>query len=108
MATYLPEFAANGKAGGDGAPAADPHLGLRRLAAAVEQLARPRPRGSRPSCDAADQPAPGTTYLYSDLNLITLGVLVERLTGEPLDQVVHDRITGPLGMSDTGYNPDRR
>src|SRR5690606_20843864 len=28
---------------------------------------------------------PGTVYEYSDLNLIALGVLAERLTGEPLD-----------------------
>ncbi|MGN6753125.1 MAG: serine hydrolase domain-containing protein [Intrasporangium sp.] len=48
---------------------------------------------------------PGTTYRYSDLNLITLGVLVEQLRGEALDVVVHDRITAPLGMRDAGYNP---
>jgi hypothetical protein len=55
-----------------------------------------------------DQPLahpPGSSYLYSDLNMITLGVLVERLRGEPLDVVVHERLTEPLGMSDTGYNP---
>ncbi len=50
----------------------------------------------------------GSTYLYSDLNLITLGVMVERLRGAPLDSVVHDRITAPLGMADTGYNPTDR
>ncbi|GAA3557164.1 serine hydrolase domain-containing protein [Amycolatopsis ultiminotia] len=49
--------------------------------------------------------APGSTYLYSDLNMLTLGFVVEKLTGQPLDQVVHDRITTPLGMADTGYNP---
>jgi CubicO group peptidase (beta-lactamase class C family) len=48
---------------------------------------------------------PGTTYLYSDINLLTLGFIVEKLTGKPLDEVVHDRITAPLGMVDTGYNP---
>jgi CubicO group peptidase (beta-lactamase class C family) len=48
---------------------------------------------------------PGTTYLYSDINLLTLGFIVEKLTGNPLDKVVHDRITAPLGMVDTGYNP---
>ncbi|MFC7487157.1 serine hydrolase [Knoellia sp. CPCC 206453] len=47
----------------------------------------------------------GTVYLYSDLNLITLGVLVERLRGQSLDEVVGARLTGPLGMKDTGYNP---
>ncbi|MEQ0559028.1 serine hydrolase [Amycolatopsis sp. NEAU-NG30] len=48
---------------------------------------------------------PGTTYLYSDINLLTLGFIVEKLTGQSLDKVVHDRITAPLGMVDTGYNP---
>lgn len=49
---------------------------------------------------------PGTVYEYSDLNLIALGVLAERLTGSPLDRLVETGITGPLGMTDTGYNPD--
>jgi serine-type D-Ala-D-Ala carboxypeptidase len=48
---------------------------------------------------------PGTTYTYSDLNLITLGVLVERLTGQRLDEFVKENITEPLGMKDTMYNP---
>ncbi|MGW4060312.1 serine hydrolase [Amycolatopsis sp. NPDC004747] len=48
---------------------------------------------------------PGTTYLYSDINLLTLGFIVEKLTGQSLDKVVHNRITAPLGMADTGYNP---
>ena len=48
---------------------------------------------------------PGTQYLYSDINLLTLGFIVEKLTGSPLDAVVHDRIAAPLGMADTGYNP---
>ncbi len=55
-----------------------------------------------------DQPpdrSPGTRYLYSDLNLIALGVLVERLRGVSLDEVVRERVTGALGMTDTGYNP---
>ncbi len=46
-----------------------------------------------------------STYLYSDLNLITLGVMVEKLRGASLDAVVRDRITAPLGMRDTGYTP---
>lgn len=31
---------------------------------------------------------PGTNYKYSDLNMITLGVLVERLTGQRLDEYI--------------------
>jgi CubicO group peptidase (beta-lactamase class C family) len=49
--------------------------------------------------------APGTTYTYSDLNMITLGVLVERLSGTRQDEFVKKHITGPLGMKDTMYNP---
>ncbi|NKQ59102.1 serine hydrolase [Amycolatopsis sp. K13G38] len=48
---------------------------------------------------------PGSTYVYSDINLMALGFLVERVAGEPLDAVVRDRITAPLGMTDTGFNP---
>ncbi|MFW6597183.1 serine hydrolase [Propionibacteriaceae bacterium Y2011] len=48
---------------------------------------------------------PGSTYLYSDLNLITLGVLCEHVSGRTLDQLVADGITSPLRMRDTGYNP---
>ncbi|TDO93298.1 serine hydrolase domain-containing protein [Enemella evansiae] len=52
---------------------------------------------------------PDTVYRYSDLNLIALGVMVERLTGQGLDTAVAERITRPLGMTDTGYNPtDKR
>ncbi|MFW6693208.1 serine hydrolase [Streptomyces sp. MAR4 CNX-425] len=48
---------------------------------------------------------PGTAYLYSDLNLITLQLVLEKITGKPLDRLLADDITGPLGMTDTRYNP---
>ena len=50
----------------------------------------------------------GSRYLYSDLNLITLGALVAKVSGKPLDVLVADGITRPLGMRDTGYNPTDR
>ena len=50
----------------------------------------------------------GSRYLYSDLNLITLGALVSTVSGETLDQLVADGITRPLRMRDTGYNPTDR
>ncbi|WP_199443986.1 serine hydrolase domain-containing protein [Umezawaea beigongshangensis] len=55
--------------------------------------------------EVAPQATPGTTYVYSDLNLITLGVLVQRVSGSPLDVLVRDGITAPLNLTDTGYNP---
>ncbi|WP_374200861.1 serine hydrolase [Streptomyces bambusae] len=51
------------------------------------------------------QDVPGTVYRYSDLNLITLQLLLERITGHTLDALLHDEITAPLGMHRTRYNP---
>ncbi|WP_077624636.1 serine hydrolase [Sediminibacillus massiliensis] len=48
---------------------------------------------------------PGEKYTYSDLNMITLGALVERLSGQRLDEFVKENITSPLKMTDTMYNP---
>lgn len=48
---------------------------------------------------------PGSTYLYSDLNLISLQLVLEKITGRRLDTLLHDEITGPLGMRRTRYNP---
>jgi len=56
----------------------------------------------------SDKPlaTPGTAYIYSDLNLIALQFVLEKVTGQPLDALVRDGITRPLGMTDTGYNPN--
>ncbi|WP_329418196.1 serine hydrolase [Streptomyces sp. NBC_01268] len=48
---------------------------------------------------------PGTVYLYSDLNLITLQLILEAITGRPLDALLHTEITAPLGMHRTRFNP---
>ncbi|MFF3753704.1 serine hydrolase [Streptomyces sp. NPDC002018] len=48
---------------------------------------------------------PGTVYLYSDLNLISLQLILERITGQPLDVLLRTEITAPLGMHRTRYNP---
>ncbi|MFC7392870.1 serine hydrolase domain-containing protein [Scopulibacillus cellulosilyticus] len=48
---------------------------------------------------------PGSTYTYSDLNMMTLEALIEKLSGERLDEFVKKHVTAPLGMKDTMYNP---
>ncbi|MFS0920928.1 serine hydrolase domain-containing protein [Brevibacillus sp. 179-C 1.1 NHS] len=50
---------------------------------------------------------PGTQVVYSDLGMIWLGLLIERMTGERLDQFVDRRIFTPLGMKKTVYRPNR-
>jgi CubicO group peptidase (beta-lactamase class C family) len=49
---------------------------------------------------------PGVRYEYSCVGYLVTGLLLERVLGTPLPQLVADRITGPLGMADTGYRPD--
>ena len=49
--------------------------------------------------------AAGTAYLYSDLNLISLQLVLEAVTGRPLDTLLREEITAPLGMDRTRYNP---
>jgi len=51
------------------------------------------------------QNPPGTEYLYSDVDYITLGVLIERISGQRQDEFVRESITAPLQMEDTMYNP---
>jgi CubicO group peptidase (beta-lactamase class C family) len=46
---------------------------------------------------------PGTTFHYS-LSTDVLGLLVERVTGQRLDRVFKERLTGPLGMHDTAWS----
>ncbi|MGV9555264.1 serine hydrolase domain-containing protein [Streptomyces sp. NPDC003401] len=44
-------------------------------------------------------------YVYSDVNMLLLQQLLERLTGRALDVLVRDGITRPLGMASTGFGP---
>ncbi len=48
---------------------------------------------------------PGTHYLYSDLGMILLGEIVERISGYRLDEYVERYIYKPLGMDKTQFNP---
>ena len=48
---------------------------------------------------------PGDSTIYSDLGMITLGKVVEQITGKPLDQFVQEEFYLPLGMAHTMFNP---
>lgn len=47
----------------------------------------------------------GRDVVYSDLNFMLLGFLVEKLTGCPLDVFTRKNIYQPLKMDHTGFNP---
>ncbi|HEU4697768.1 MAG TPA: serine hydrolase domain-containing protein [Gemmatimonadales bacterium] len=46
---------------------------------------------------------PGDSALYSDLNAILLGLVLEQVTALPLDTIVAREVTRPLGMRDTRF-----
>ena len=48
---------------------------------------------------------PGQCYIYSDLGAMTLGFMVERVTGQGLDVFLHERVFAPLGMVNTFFKP---
>jgi CubicO group peptidase (beta-lactamase class C family) len=45
---------------------------------------------------------PGEAFVYG-YNTDILGCVVEKASGMPLDQFIRTRITGPLGLKDTGF-----
>lgn len=47
----------------------------------------------------------GRERRYSDLGFMTLGYLVERVTGEPLDRYLARSVYAPLGLAHTGFVP---
>ena len=52
---------------------------------------------------------PGAQFFYS-ISTDVLGLLLERVAGQPLDRLIAERLTGPLGMVDTVWwvDPARR
>lgn len=55
--------------------------------------------------------APGTDFAYCNTNTVLLGLVVEKVTGLPLNTYLQQRIIGPLGMAQTalpndGFLPD--
>jgi len=103
-ARYVPEFAANEK----------DQITLRHLLTHTSGL-RPIPRlpeqwsGAeavlKSIYDDTLVAAPGARFLYSDCNFILLAEIVRRVSGSPLDEYTAANIFGPLGMSNTRFNP---
>src|SRR5262249_46818027 len=56
-------------------------------------------------CQLEPAAAPGARFLYSDVNFILLGELVERLGGASLDAFAAEHVFTPLGLTETGFRP---
>ncbi len=48
---------------------------------------------------------PGRRFVYSDINYFLLADVVARVSGQPFDAFVRDRLFRPLGMRDTMFKP---
>ena len=53
--------------------------------------------------DAALATEPGATYRYNNFGFATLGMVVGKVSGKPLRDLVRERVFDPLGMSATHY-----
>ncbi|MEU8968751.1 serine hydrolase domain-containing protein [Streptomyces monashensis] len=99
---YLPDFHA----------AADHGITVRQLLTHTSGLRPELPLYDCPDDTArrallrAEAPtsAPGT-HVYSDLNMLLLQSVLERITGRTLNVLIEDGITRPLGMTATRFGP---
>lgn len=51
--------------------------------------------------------APGQKYLYSDLGMIVLQKVIEKITKQPLDRYLKSELYDKLGMKNTFFNPPK-
>ncbi len=103
---YLPEFGENGK----------PDITVRQLMVHYSGLAPDldltQPwQGKETAYQMAFQEKPenppGARFVYSDINFIMLGALVERVAGMPLNEYAEQTIFKPLKMMHTQFLPPR-
>ncbi|WP_326734235.1 serine hydrolase [Streptomyces sp. NBC_01022] len=103
VASYLPDFAGGGKQ----------DITIRQLLTHTSGFRSWIPLYKAPTREGKldllwnEVPAspPGAAYLYSDLNLISLQLVLEKITGRAQDVLLREQITAPLGMQRTRYNP---
>lgn len=46
---------------------------------------------------------PGTAYQYSNSNYVLLGLVLEAVRGKPIQEVLHDDVIAPLGLTETAW-----
>ena len=104
VSRYIPEFAQNGK----------DEVTIRQLLTHYSGL--PATLEMRPSWTGLEEGyrhantvklvnPPGSTFVYSDVDFIVLGELVQKVSGVPLDQYAKTFIFEPLGMKTTQFLP---
>jgi uncharacterized protein YbbC (DUF1343 family)/CubicO group peptidase (beta-lactamase class C family) len=104
VAKYLPEFGQNGKE----------DITLRQLLTHYSGLEpdldlkavwEGKQTGYGMAFAETPEDAPGSRFSYSDINFLVLGALVERVSGETLDDYARRHIFVPLKMTHTRFLP---
>ena len=104
LAKYLPEFAQNGKE----------DITLRQIMTHYSGLApdldlttpwEGKDTAYKLAFVTPPEQTPGTSFVYSDINFIMLGALVEKVTGDTLDVYTAKHVFEPLKMMHTRYVP---
>jgi len=109
VATYLPELQGTPTAGVTVRQLLTHTSGLRAdIPDAQLKALRDSAAVMRRVLSEAPRVAPGTRVIYSDLNAILLGALVQRVTGGPLDGFVARELFAPLGLRATMFRPPVR
>src|SRR5215813_1447550 len=104
VAKYLPEFGANGKQDITIRQVLTHYSGL-PPDLSLTQPWEGKAEASRQAFAIRPATPAGVRFVYSDINYIVLGALVEKLAGMPEDEYVRRMITGPLGLRHTRYLP---
>jgi uncharacterized protein YbbC (DUF1343 family)/CubicO group peptidase (beta-lactamase class C family) len=107
VAKYLPEFAQNGKE----------DITVRQLMTHYSGLEpdldlkttwEGKDTGYKMAFAETPAEAPGSRFVYSDINFIVLGALVERVSGQTLDEYTERHIFAPLKMTRTRFVPPEK
>lgn len=104
VATYLPGFVGSGKEKVTVRMLLDHTSGLPAYAYLYRE-AQDRSEAIARLLQVPLQRAPGSSPLYSDLNAMLAGLVVERVSGDALDTLTRDMVFRPLGMLTTTWRP---
>ncbi|QEG37170.1 exo-beta-N-acetylmuramidase NamZ domain-containing protein [Bythopirellula goksoeyrii] len=105
VATYIPEFAQNGKNS-----ITIEHLLTHQGGLIPDNPLADYEHGSEEAWKNIWELAPrnpvGTKFAYTDVGFLVLGQVIERVTGKDVATFARENIFEPLGMSETGYLPE--
>jgi uncharacterized protein YbbC (DUF1343 family)/CubicO group peptidase (beta-lactamase class C family) len=104
VAKYIPEFAQNGKDDVTVRQLLTHYSGLRPDLDLKQYWSGLEEGYKRANAEKLINP-PGSAFVYSDINFVVLGELVQKVSGVPLDQYSQTYIFGPLGMTSTRFLP---